>query len=345
MNILDAKYPFVVPALLAALDDAQPQVRMAAGSRLALIGLTDDRTVPALCRLALKADDLNRETVGVIFGQLTLVRPSGPTSADQLGRRFETAVQELRSVVERREAGGRAAVVAVLGRIVGSYEKSGEPALLAPARAVLETLLARIEDPQEDLSLRLDAMGQWPMLQMMVQNRKDTHTSALHATALWIASLGRVLADPALEVRGKAMVSLLESFQDPLPDGAFRQTWQGLVPTMVKAAASDDLRVRTGALLVLKQLGPVAEPALPALRHWPARPTIPRPPSRSKRPSVRPRSATGSSAAIPRPASLHPRTWGSLAGALRRPYRWFSFCSRHHRTAFAWLPWRRSRPS
>ena len=74
VNVLIPKFDFAVLALVAALDDPNPQVRLAAGNKLAWIGLSDERTVPALCHAALKADDVTREGIGMIFSQLILDR-------------------------------------------------------------------------------------------------------------------------------------------------------------------------------------------------------------------------------------------------------------------------------
>jgi HEAT repeat protein len=86
VNLLMPKFDFVVPTFVAALDDPNPQVRLTAGNKLAWLGMTDDRTVPALCHAALKADDVTKEGIGLIFSQLILDRPNDQTPDDQLKR-------------------------------------------------------------------------------------------------------------------------------------------------------------------------------------------------------------------------------------------------------------------
>ena len=77
----DAEVRFRGSYICRRLDDPDPQVRLAAGNKLAWIGLTDDRTVPALCHAALKADDVTKEGIGMIFSQLALERPNDQTPA------------------------------------------------------------------------------------------------------------------------------------------------------------------------------------------------------------------------------------------------------------------------
>ncbi len=278
VNLLVPKFDFVVPTLVAALDDPEPQVRLAAGDKLAWIGMSDDRTVPALCHAALKADDVTREGIGIVFSQLILDRSDDQTPRDLLDRRFQTAVRELRKVVETRDAAARVDVVDVLGRIIASYEKSRKPGLLEPARAALDTLLARIDDKGEEIPLRLHAMDQWSLVQMLVQTKPyysrgeasgpggEARKDELHATAVWIATLGKMLKDPDSAVRARAVEILVDSFKDPLADAPFRETWRKLVPALAEATRSDDALVRSGALTILTLLGPEAGQALASLR-------------------------------------------------------------------------------
>ena len=72
-----------VPALIVALEDSSPQVRLTAGANLASIGLSDDRIVPALCRAALKADDATREGIGNNIDLLNVLRPDDKTPDEQ----------------------------------------------------------------------------------------------------------------------------------------------------------------------------------------------------------------------------------------------------------------------
>lgn len=278
VNMLMPKFDFVIPTLVAAMDDPIPQVRLAAGDKLAWIGLTDDRTVPALCHAALKADDVTKEGIGLVFSQLALGRSEDPTPRDQLERRFQTAVRELRKVAETRDAAARFEIVAVLGRLIADYEKSGKPGLFKPARDALDTVLARIEDGTEEIPLRLHAMDQWSVIQPLVQSKPhfrraaasgsgdDSQKEELHATAAWIATLGKMLKDPASEIRTRAVEILVDSFKDPLADAPFRETWRKLVPALAEATRSSDVRVRNGALAILALLGPEAGQSLASLR-------------------------------------------------------------------------------
>lgn len=92
VNLLMPKFDFVVPTFVAALDDPNPQVRLTAGNKLAGLGLNDDRTVPALCQAARKADEATREGIGTNIEQLHLDASQGHPPAEAVSRRFETAV-------------------------------------------------------------------------------------------------------------------------------------------------------------------------------------------------------------------------------------------------------------
>ena len=52
-----------------------------------------------------------------------------------------------------------------LGRVIATYQMSGKPALLEPAREAVEALLARMDDETEDGALRLAVMNQWSVIQ------------------------------------------------------------------------------------------------------------------------------------------------------------------------------------
>ena len=83
-------FTFEINALVAALDDASPEVRLNAGSHLARIGLSDARVVPALCRAARKADDLTREGVG----DESREAGAGCRGERESGRRTQASLQE-----------------------------------------------------------------------------------------------------------------------------------------------------------------------------------------------------------------------------------------------------------
>ena len=134
-------FGFEIPALIAALDDQSAQVRLTAGAGLGWIGLKDDRTVPVLCRAALKADELTREGMSVNIEMLRFDAPTGSSSAEQTTRRMQAAVKELSALLDHKESAGREAAVTVLTRLVGSYNASVHPALLEPAREALKAIL------------------------------------------------------------------------------------------------------------------------------------------------------------------------------------------------------------
>jgi len=269
-------FAFQIPALVAALDDSSPRVRLLAGSNLAWIGMTDDRVVPALCHAALEADDMTREGIGMNFDLLVLDRATDKTPVEQLARRFQTAVHELRKVVETRQAGAREHAINVLGRLIANYEKTGKPTLLEPARTAALAVLARMEDEQEEVPLRLHAMNQWSSIQSVgehpssrtagsdpaVPDRRDE----FHARALWISALCRVLKSSIPEIRSRAVEIMMDNFKDPGTDPSFREAWRKAVSPLAEATKSEDNKVHNAALAILGMLGPEAGEALATLR-------------------------------------------------------------------------------
>jgi HEAT repeat protein len=268
-------FAFVIPALIAALDDPSPQVRLSAGANLAWIGLNDDRTVPALCRAAIKANDATREGIAMIVDGLILDYSRTHSPDDQVTRRFLTAVKELRSVLETRNAAAREQVVNVLGRLIAYYQKTGKQALLEPARAAALAVLARMEDETEEIPLRLLAMNQWSIVlpaQQPASSSSGARSAApvprdeLHPRALWVAPLARALKSPGEAIRSRAVEILMGSLSDPGFDPSFREAWLKAVPTLAEATKSDGGEVRDGVLAILGRLGPEAGEALPILR-------------------------------------------------------------------------------
>jgi len=273
------RFEFQVPALVAALEDPSARVRLAAGSNLAWIGMTDDRTVPALCRAALTADSTTREGVGINIDVLILERPNDKTPDDQVTRRYLTAANEFRKVLENRDAAAREQVINVLGRLIASYQKSGKSALREPARAAVLALLARVEDEKEAVPLRLHAMNQCSAIHVVsdvpLSGPAASRSGAaapkdeLHYRAMWIAALGRALSSAAPEVRSRAMELLMDNFKDRRSDLSFREAWRKIVPAVAEATKSEDARFSNGALAILGMLGPEAEAALTTLRSLP----------------------------------------------------------------------------
>jgi HEAT repeat protein len=269
-------FDFQFDALIAALEDPTPQVRLTAGANLASIGLTDDRTVPALCRAALHADYATREGIGLNIEQLALQGPDDKTPDDRMARRYQAAVLEFQSVLETRGAAAREQILNVLARLIVRYQESGKPALMEPARAAAAAALARIEDEHEEISLRIHAVNLWTAIQPIRKSsgpgRAASRSAApaardeLHARALWIAALARAVTSAAAPVRFRSLEILADSFNDPGTDPSFREAWRKAAPALARATASEDGEVRIGALAILNMLGPEAGEALPALR-------------------------------------------------------------------------------
>jgi HEAT repeat protein len=269
-------YDFQVPTLISALDDPSPQVRLAAGSNLAWIGMTDERIVPALCRAALKADSATREGVGNNIDVLILERPADKTPAEQVTRRYMTAANALGNVLETRDAAAREQVINVLGRLIASFQKSGKSDMLEPARVAVRALLGRIEDEQEKPAIRLRAMNQGGMIYQVSdahspigptsQSGPASPRDQLHYRAMWIAALGRAIKSETPALPFRAMEILADNFKDRGFDPAFRDAWRKIVPALAEAAKSKDKKNANGAVRILGMLGPEAEEALPSLR-------------------------------------------------------------------------------
>jgi HEAT repeat protein len=265
-------FGFQVPALVAALEDPNPQVRLTAGTNLAWIGMTDDRTVPALCRAALAADDVTREGIGLNFDLLVLERGTDKTPPEQMARRFQRAARELQTVLESRKAAARDHVMNVLARIILFYESTYKPILLEPARSATRAVLARLEDEQEELSLRIHAINQWNLIKLHLPRSTASGPAApeasdeLRARASWIVALGKALKSPAVAVRSRAAEVLVEAVNEPGADPSLRAAWHQIVPNLAAATQSDDEKVRVGALALLARLGPEAREALVTLR-------------------------------------------------------------------------------
>ena len=173
-------------------DDPNPEVQLAAGTKLAWIGLADDRTVPALCHAALTAQMATREGVGMNIDVLVVDRHDDKTSPEQETRRFQAAVGEFRKVLETPDAAAREVVVTVLGKLIGTYEKTRKASLLEPARAAVDALVARMEDEKEDVALRIHTANQWEVIQIAAQHRQPSGSGGsaeedeLHAATSWI---------------------------------------------------------------------------------------------------------------------------------------------------------------
>ena len=274
-SIKKPMFAFQVPALIAALDDPSPRVRLVAGTNLARIGMTDDRTAAALSHAALTAVDATREGIGMNLDLLVLDIPTDSIPDEVYMRRLQIAVREFQTVLETRKAGAREHVLNVLGNLIALYQSSGRPVLLEPARAAVGAVLARLNDETEEVPLRIHALNQWTLIQLgrlasarraASRSAPPAHEDKLHATSLWITALCGVLKSAAPEVRSRAGAILLGHFNDADSDDSTREAWRKALPSLAEVTKSEDVKVRQGALAILTLLGPEARDALPALR-------------------------------------------------------------------------------
>jgi HEAT repeat protein len=266
-------FGFEIPAMIATLDDQNPQVRLTAAAGLATIGWRDDRTVPALCKAAIKADEMTREGMGVNIALLKFQDAERGLSPEMV-RRITAAVHELKSLLEHKEAAGREAAVTVLSRIVAVQQFLGMGTLVDPAREALDAILARLADEGETGPLRIHMMSQWSVLQTALVGRgrvpgpaqaATPSSGSFHPVAAWIASLAKLLMSPSEPVRARAVEILLEEVNQPQAEEWSREAWRTAVPELARAAASKDAKVRDGALTLLARLGPEAKGAEDAL--------------------------------------------------------------------------------
>jgi HEAT repeat protein len=270
--MLVPEFDFSIPSVIAALDDPSPEVQLTAGSKLAWIGLADDRTVPALCHAALTAQMETREGVGMNIDVLVVDRHDDKTLPEQETRRFQAAVAEFRKVLETPDAAAREVVVRVLGRLIGTYEKTRKASLLEPARAAVDALVARMKDEKEDLALRIHAANQWEVIQFAVQHWQPSGSGGsagedeLHAATSWIQALGRLIKSPYQSVSSRALTILSDSLRYQGTESSFRAAWRDLALTIAEVAKNEDQELRGPTLKLLAALGPEATGALATLR-------------------------------------------------------------------------------
>jgi HEAT repeat protein len=269
-------FGFELEALIAALDDASPEVSLTAGEHLARIGLGDPRVIPALCHAALKADDMTREGVGINLERVALDTAQKDLRDDQLSQRYLDAVRQLGSVLANKEAAGRHQIMSVLTRIIASYQKSGQRALLEPSRGAVAAVLARLEDETDDVPLRLDCMNQFGILRTGPSDPsrggapQDKAAAAredeLHPVASWIVALGRMLKSQFVSIRARAAEILMESIQHAPTDPFYAEAWRKVVPILAETVRSPDPVTQNAAVTLLGMLGPEAISALDFLR-------------------------------------------------------------------------------
>jgi HEAT repeat protein len=269
-------FDFELEALIAALNDASPEVRLTAGEHLARIGLGDPRVIPALCQAALKADDLTREGVGINLELLAIDTARNDLPDDQLGQRYLEAVRQLGSVLATKEAAGRLQIASVLTRIIAIYQKSGKHLLLEPSRTAVAALLARMEDETDEVPVRLYCMNQFGILRTgpfdpsrggAPQHKAATaREDELHPVPSWIVALGRMLRSQVVSIRARAAEILMESIQHAPTDPFYAEALRKIVPILSEIAKSSDPVAQGQALTLLNLLGPQAMRTLQGLR-------------------------------------------------------------------------------
>jgi len=271
-----AAFDFEIDSLIAALEDPSAEVKLAAGAHLARIGVKDARVVPALCKAARKPDDLTREGIGVNIERLVLPTELTDGPGGKLAQSYQTAVNELVSVLGTKGAAGREQILGVLSRVIATYQKTGAKALLQPASAAVAGVLARLDDEAEDIPLRIAGMNQFGVIQFETAGSRqggattvradDASPDEVHARALWIVALGRALKSPVGVIRTRAFEILTDSFKHPHGDPAYAEAWQKVVPILAEAAKSQDPNTRNSALALLGILGPEAAGAVETVR-------------------------------------------------------------------------------
>ena len=218
---------------------------------------------------------MTREGIGINIGKLRWDAPADDLSGENATRRFQMAVEELRTLLDHKESAARSEAVMVLARLAASYQQSAHPALLEPARQALQIVLARVADENERLPLRLHAMNQWTLIQPAltppIRGQRSLGESPLpreqlHARAAWLAVLARSLTSPAVQMRSRAVEILVDSMKDPHAEDWYRDAWRKIVPDLADSTTSDDARVRHGAVAILELLGPEAAEALNPLK-------------------------------------------------------------------------------
>ena len=121
--------------------------------------------------------------------------------------------------------------MAVLGKLIGTYEKTRKASLLEPARAAVDALVARMEDEKEDGYLRIHTANQWEVIQIAVQQRQLSGSGGsagedpLHAATSWIKALGRLLKSPDEAVSSRALTILSDSLRYVGTESSFRAAW------------------------------------------------------------------------------------------------------------------------
>ena len=80
----------------------------------------------------------------------------------------------------------------------------------------------------------------------------------LHALAMWIVSVGRMLNSQYRESVPGRWKSCTDNFRHPHSEPAYAEAWRTIVPTLTEAARSPDPGTRNPALVLLGLLGPEA---------------------------------------------------------------------------------------
>ena len=284
LGILGPKLPGVVLGLSDALKDSDSAVRRTTAQTLGQLGAEGRRAVDPLA-----------ETVKTDKSEA--VRQAAATALGRLGATAKGAVPELSQALEDSHSGTRAAAAEALGRI-GPDAVAALPNLVRLLKD--SERLARAQAAFALGRFGLEAAPAVPALATVVLNDSQVEIRRLAAEALGqigpeasgaaAESLGQALQkDTQAEVRRAAALALgkigteaksaLPALLGALKDGdkfvralalhtvaALAEESPLVVPAMATCLADEVAEVRLAAVDELGRLGPLAKPALAALR-------------------------------------------------------------------------------
>lgn len=254
LGLLRQEYPATIAALVAGVDDPDPQVMLEATTKLARIGLADERVLPALHHAVVQADERVREGVGMALDNLVVMLPPPALAPDALAARYEAAVRELSGALEDRAAAGRPQMLNALSKIAGVYEKTSDPSILPAASSAIDAVFARLDDPDEDGPLRMHAASQWDIARTFVNyhrvKEKAQGEDPLKWVPRWIEAMANRLQETSPQMRLKAVMILRDAREfDDAP--GVRDAWDAVRPKLAAASNSDDLVVRAQVVELL----------------------------------------------------------------------------------------------
>ncbi|MHC5539587.1 HEAT repeat domain-containing protein [Singulisphaera rosea] len=230
-----------VPRLIEALDDQSREVREAAASGLAWIGLEDERVVPALCR-AVRTSREPSDTARQLWGVWMYFADDEPSLETAAVR---SALQALLDLLDMKSPEVRGPVLSALFKIVwvdhGTRDDSWREETLRATQAVL----AMIEDEHEDRQVRVEILYQ-------MGNATERITSEA------IRSVCKALASIDSEVRTNAAQVLCTRSREHRDPAMLRNAWHAAIPTLITALRDPEFQVRRFAASALGNLGPEA---------------------------------------------------------------------------------------